>query len=158
MNFSMNILMSIDEIIAQLHKFIESKATDYFGENAGDYPLIEFLMYRSLFINFSINNDFKPVSPSDFTIGTGNYSTIYSFAYTKSQKVDVNAVRLLFQFDEIKSRFSSKTSTCLNFYSFANMSNFNRFEQYNKKLTQSIVNNLLLAENNEGVILWIIKK
>lgn len=146
MNFSMNILMPIEEIIKQLHVFIDSKANEYFGENAGDYPLIDFLMYRTMFINFSINNDFRPLSPKDFTIGTANYSTIYSFAYTKSQKVDVNAVRLLFQFDEIKSRFSSKTSTCLNFYSFANMSTFNKFNQYGKKLTPSIVNNLLLPE------------
>lgn len=146
MNFSMNILMTIEEIIEQLHKFIESKANEYFGENAGEYSLIDFLMYRSLFINFTINNESKPISPKDFTIGTGNYSTIYSFAYAKSQKVDVNAVRLLFQFDEIKSRFSSKTSTCLNFYSFANSSTFNKFNQYGKKLTQSIVNNLLLPE------------
>lgn len=146
MNFSMNILMSIEEIVKQLHKFIESKANEYFGENAGEYTLIEFLMYRSLFINFSINNEIRAISPKDFTIGTGNYSTIYSFAYTEKQKVDVNSVRLLFQFDEIKSRFNSKTSTCLNFYSFANMSTFNKFNQYGKKLTQSIVNNLLLPE------------
>jgi hypothetical protein len=138
--------MEIKDVMSYLHNFINARANEYFGENSSEDRIIDYLMYRTMFKNFTFNKEARSINPSDFTIGTGHISTIYSFAYNKKNRPDVNAVRMLFQFEEIKSRFSSKTSTCLNFYSFANAINFSRFNHYSTKLTPSIVNNMLLPE------------
>ncbi len=147
LNFTINVMMSVHEIMSHLHDFINTEAKVYFGENGGDRPIMDYLMTRTLFKNFTSNSKVRQVSyEDDFTIGIGNVSTIYSFSYNKSKKIDVNSVRTLFQFEEIKSRFNSKTSTCLNFYSFINALNYYKFDQHNRKLTPSIVYNMLLPE------------
>lgn len=146
MNFTMNTLMEIKDVMSNLHNFITAHAKEYFGESSGEDKIIDYLMYRTMFKNFTYNAEARSIGPNDFTIGTGHISTIYSFAYNKKNRPDVNSVRTLYQFGEIKSRFSSKTSTCLNFYAFANAINLSKFKHYSSKLTPSVVYNMLLPE------------
>lgn len=145
LDFTFNTCIDYKTIPNILTEFIMTKADVYFPGRGKDLLLIDFLMELSLFKNYSNTLDYKPIDISDFNVEVGNITSIYSFKFPDNKPININEISKLQIFEEITSRFSSKTSVCLSYYPFYCNLNYKKFKKENKS-KKTKIDPLILPE------------